>query len=101
MARQPDTVDGLVLDVTGLPFAAEPGSSDPQVGDLYRSHAGQPAYWWIVGHICNDLHDTMLYIVFNTRGQIVGVQRAATYYLARRQKIGHMPIPALQPTWFI
>ncbi len=101
MARQPETVDGLTLDVSGLPFAAEPGSSDPQVGDIFRSHSGQPAYWWVIGHVQGECNDTMLYIVFNMRGQIVGVQKAATYYLARRQKVGHMPIPPLQPTWLI
>lgn len=101
MAKQPESMDGLTLDLSGLPFPIELGSSNPEVGDIYRSSAGHPAYWWIVGRVCGECHDTMFYIRFNLRGQIVGVQKAATYYIARKQKVGRMPIPDLQPDWIL
>jgi len=99
MARQPESVDGLVLDMSALPLAPESGCDEPQVGDIYRSHSGQPALWWIVGHVQGDFSSTMIYLVFNMRGQIVGTSKAATYYLRQRRKVGHCPIPPLIPEW--
>lgn len=99
MARHPESVDGLVLDMSALPLAPEYDCGEPQVGDIYRSHGGQPALWWIVGHVQGELHSTMIYLVFNMRGQIVGTSKAATYYLRQRRKVGHCPIPPLIPEW--
>ena len=99
MARQPESVDGLVLDMSALPLAPESGCDEPQVGDIYRSHSCPPALWWIVGHVQGEFHSTMIYLVFNMRGQIVGTSKAATYYLRQRHKVGHCPIPPLIPEW--
>lgn len=99
MARQPDCVEGMALDLNGLVQPCDIQGRDPEVGDIYRSHSGQPALWWIVGHICGESHSTFLYIVFNMRGEIVGTSKAAGYYLAKRNRVGFMPIPLLQPEW--
>ena len=102
MARQPDSIEGLTLDLSGLPSPSDTEEREPIVGDIYRSQAGQPAYWWIVGHVSNGMNwEAFIYLTFNMRGEIVGTGRAAGYYLAKRPRVGFMPIPPLQPEWIL
>ncbi len=101
MARQPESVDGLSLDMSGFPVGSVPCGEEPQVGDIYKPRAGQPGFWWIVGHIQGECHNTLLYLTFNLRGEIVGQGKAAVYYMRERNKIGHCPVPPLVPEWFI
>lgn len=101
MSRQPESVDGLSLDMSGFPAERPSCGEEPQVGDIFKPRAGQPGFWWIVGHIQGEHHNTMLYLTFNLRGEIVGQGKAATYYLRERSKVGYCPVPPLTPEWFV
>ncbi len=101
MSRQPESVDGLQIDMSAYPVDCPPPSGDPQVGDIYKPRAGQPGFWWVVGHVAGEYHDTLIYLTFNLQGQIVGQGKAARYYMRDRQKVGYCPVPPLQPEWFV
>lgn len=99
MSKQPDSVDGLELTIPNS-HRPQPTDFEVRVGDIYRSRAGQPAYWWVVGITRGEYHTKALYIVFNMDGQITGVSKASVHYLRGREKMGHCAIPPLEPTLF-
>lgn len=100
MARQPEAVDGIALDLSGMPNGAPPVGEEPCVGDIYKPRAGQGGFWWIVGHVEGEYHNTLLYLTFNLSGQLVGQGKAGFHYIRERQKIGYCPVPPLVPEWF-
>lgn len=100
MSRQPEALDGLVLDLSGMPGGPPPVGEEPMVGDIYRPRAGQPGFWWIVAHVQGECHNTLFYLTFNMRGELVGQGRAGMHYIRERQKVGHCPLPPLSPDWF-
>lgn len=99
MSRQPDSVAGLTFD-GALADRPDDLTREPQVGDIYRPRAGQPGYWWIVGHVRGEFHETLLYLTFNLRGQIVGQGKAGIHYIRERQRVGFCALPTLDPEWF-
>lgn len=100
MARFPEAIDGITLDLSGLPGGPPPVDEEPCVGDIYRPRAGQPGYWWIVGITQGEFHHTALYLTFNLRGELVGQGRAGMHYIRERQKVGRCEIPAISPEWY-
>jgi hypothetical protein len=100
MARQPDVVEGIQLDLSGIPGGMDQFTSgDVQVGHIYRPRSGQTAFWWVVSITQGDYHHTAVYLIFNTRGECTGVSKCGVNYLGERSPVGHADVPMITPSW--